>query len=117
MSKSWVKNFRFFREESAENDAAHQQAVFNFAAAITSIANLLNAVLSDWTKKEQNVGVTNLVIHPTDMLSRLEGSMPWHFSINQHERWFENQINLQLKVGCPRSGHSAITSATVLDRV
>ena len=63
-----------------------------------SIADTLNAVLMDWTKKEQNVrGGENLVIHPTDMLPGLERPMPWYFSIKQFDRWFENQIKKQLE--------------------
>ena len=64
-----------------------------------SIADTLNAVLMDWTKKEQNVGGggENPVIQPTDMLPGLERPMPWYFSIKQFDRWFENQIKKQLE--------------------
>ena len=102
-------------KDSKENECHQQQMVMNLAASLTSMADVLAALLRECSQMEDEWAENQHILkenpdhpdaaelsippafEPSKMLPGLERPMHWIHSLEQHKAWFERQMEKQLK--------------------
>ena len=96
----------------------------NSAAITANVADCLEAVLADWTEKEEtwanslenSQDHSNAVeicptILSTNMLPGLDKPKHWLHSMARHQAWFENEVEKQLQEKSQHESNAASTSS------